>query len=94
MPKLVRKTPTIEPPKPKMRPRLTELVTENKYLAIKLVCQNLAESNISLREIWAVVDHLVEVAAGREIEVYAAVGKKAVVNQSSATKPGTRLSRR
>ena len=94
MPPLIKKTPTHEPPKPKTRQTLKDFVDEKQYVHVKARILERKDDGFTLRQIWAVVDHMIEVSAGREIEVYAAVGKKAVVNQSSATKPGTRLSRR
>ncbi len=84
MPKLVKKSiksvKTVKPetpaPPPKRQPTVCVFVPENKFRAIKLCCNNMVESNITLREILAVVNHLVEVSAGREIEAYAAASQK------------------
>lgn len=71
---------------------LRNFVTEDEYAKIKKACSELIAvmKTVTLRKIWAVVDHLVNVSDGREPEIKYAANSEKTNGTSPASKPGTK----
>lgn len=76
-----------KPAIPKANPReqtLKQFVSRDKYASVKKSLEKCCESyNVTLRQIWAVADHLIAVLDGREREV-----NYAAATEANGSNPG------